>query len=589
MLSSVDAARAVDAVVDGARARDLEGQHLEFKVDIGRSADDTLRMLAETAACLANGQGGVVVVGVDDRLKGPGAVIGTQLDIDVTRHRLFELTLPGLVVGVEQMTRERRNLLILTVPVSPTLHSVGGRCTERMGASCQPMTPDRIASVITDRRAEDWSAQDSGLGVEAVDPIALVMARAMLQRVDDPARRAFAGKTDPDLLRSLGVVTERSTLTNAGALLLTVGLPMGELLAYVYRRSPSGALMVNEHLHAPLLSALQRVFDLVDVRVDTTSVNIGRGQQLQVADLPETAVREALVNAVMHRDYRRPGEIVAEHAPTRFAVTSPGPFLTGITPQNVLTTASRTRNHNLATAIRTLGLAETAGTGVDRMFAAMARVGHQPPVYTAGTDHVQVVMTGGAPNAHMARYTASLPPEEAAEADTMLVLLALLARRTIGADAAAPVLQRNVAETQGVLARLATPPIEMLEPTRQTAHRSLPSYRLRSHVLAALGPAVTYNRRTTDDDDRKVMTMVRETGQVNARMIRVLLDVDGPTASRILGDLVSHGVLTKTSSAQRGRSVTYGPGPAFPSATRGRRATATPRGRRGSKTGEGSE
>lgn len=129
-------------------------------------------------------------------------------------------------------------------------------------------------------------------------------------------------------------------------------------------------------MNGPLLGAVVRVLELIDARVDRTPVNFPGGQQQQLADLPDPAVREAVVNAVMHRDYRLPGEVHVEHAPTRLAVTSPGPFVSGVTTQNVLTTSPRARNAMLANAVRTLGLAEAAGVGVDRMYAAMARIGH---------------------------------------------------------------------------------------------------------------------------------------------------------------------------------------------------------------------
>jgi len=116
-----------------------------------------------------------------------------------------------------------------------------------------------------------------------------------------------------------------------------------------------------------------------------------------------------VVNAVMHRDYRIPDRTVVDHAPTRLAVTSPGAFVTGVTAQNILTTSSRTRNPQLAIAIRTVGLAETAGSGVDRMYAEMARLGHQPPSFDSDQSSVRVTLLGGAPNSHLARFVATFP------------------------------------------------------------------------------------------------------------------------------------------------------------------------------------
>lgn len=569
----VDAA--VAAILGGARARTLESETLDFKTDTRRSRDDTLRDLAEACACMANAGGGAVVVGVADSTAGAAAFVGSAMDPVLVRRRVFELTDPHLVVSVQERSVEGSRLLVLAAPSSADVHAVGGRCSERIGTSCEPMSPQRIGSVLGDRRMDDWSAHDSGLGLGAVVPAAMDAARRMLERAVDPARQGFARLPGPDLLRRLGVVTERETLTNGGALLFAE-LGDDDRIAYSFRRSPSGALMANERLGAPVVVALDRVFELVDARTDRTPVSLGRGQQFLFADLPEAAVREAIGNAVMHRDYRLPGPVVVEHAPTRFSVTSPGSFVSGVTPANVLTTSSVTRNPRLATAIRGLGLAETAGTGVDRMYAEMTRLGHQPPAYEADPSRVRVTLLGGAPNTYLTRFTSSLPREEADDADTMLVLLTLLGRRTVGAEVMGPLLQRSEAEAQAVLERLCVQPVALLESTRHTAEHARPLYRLRGEVIAALGPAVAYNRRGPDEYDRKVVGLVREAGRINSRMVRLLLDLEVTPASRVLADLVERGILVKTSAAQRGPGVTYGPGPQFPRGKRTSSASGEP-------------
>jgi ATP-dependent DNA helicase RecG len=91
---------------------------------------------------------------------------------------------------------------------------------------------------------------------------------------------------------------------------------------------------------------------------------------------------------------------------------------------------------------------------------------------------------------------------------------------------------------------------------------------------------VTYRRRTSGEYDRKIIELLRETVTINARMLRIALDLDAAAASRVLSDLVEPGVLAKTSEAQRGPSVTYGPRPQFP-ASSGR----TPRQRTSRATG----
>ena len=549
----------------GARTSTQETSRLDFKVQ-SKSIEDTLMVLADACACFTNAEGGSVVVGVADKASGSDAFVGTTLDPEKTRHRIHEVTHPPLTVDAELHSARHGDVLVLTVPRGLQVHIVKNKApNERIGTDCVPMTSERIMLVMSDKSGLDWSAEDSLLSVDRVTALSLAAARTVLDRASDPFKRSIARGSDLDILRALGVVTPHQTLTNAGALLFTAFRPGEELISYTFRRTPAGALAASEYLNAPLVPALQRVFDLIQARTDSTPVSVGKGQQLQINDLPEAAVREAVVNAVMHRDYATLERITVEHAPTRLSVTSPGTFVPGVSVTNVLTTSSRTRNKNLANAMRTLGFAETAGTGVDRMYAEMTRIGHEPPQYESDQTSVRVTLLGGTPNAALARFVATLPADESDDADAMLTLLTLLTHKTVSAQSMAGLLQKpTVEESQSSLARLAGPTIELLEPTRETARRATPNYRLRETVLVALGAAVQYRRRTTDQLDRKVIDFVRESGTINGRMVRILLDIDTASASKVLSDLMNRGLLVKTSQSTRGPGVTYGVGEKFP-------------------------
>lgn len=560
---------ALTAISRGATAASRETDLLDFKRQ-GRSRPDTMRVIAEAAMCFANAAGGVVVVGVADQTPGPAAFLGTDLDAVRVARRIFELTDPHLNVTVAPISAEGRQLLAVVVPSGPDVFQIEHRAAERVGTTCQPMSARRIATVMAERRGDDWSAVDTGVALDAADPVALEHARNLLRQSADPARRARADARDHNLLRQLGVVSPQGTLLAAGRLLFVRDSGSDDVVAYQFRRTPAGTLAANERFPFPALSAVVRVMELVTARIDSTPLNLPRGQQIQLADLPSAAIREALVNAVAHRDYRHRGVVRVEHSPTRVRVVSPGLLVSGVTPGNILT-ASKPRNPILANAVRAVGLAEQAGVGVDRMYVEMTRLGHEPPVFVSEGDEVSVTLLGGAPNTHLARFVATLPPDDADDADTLLVIYTLLHSRKVTAPGLAPLLQKPAAEVENELRRLGAPPLSILEPTRQSARRSHPEYRLQESAVATLGPAVTYRRRTQDEIDRKVIGIVQETGQVNARMVKLMLDLDPLPASRILADLVARNILTKTSKAQRGRTVTYGPGPGFPTTARPRR------------------
>lgn len=550
----------LERIESGTRARDLESVTLDFKT-VGRSIGDSLKDLADAAMCFANSQGGTVVVGVKDDVAGPGAFVGSPLDSTQTVGRIYELTDPGLIVIVDTLPFQGVQLSIITVPRSPDIHQVGGRATERVATSCRPMSAARINTVLSDRRGDDWSAKDSGRPLDEVSPVAEALARELLAQAPDAERASWARLPWQDICRRLGVASE-GRFTNGGALLFT---DTGRTHAqYIRRVAKSGLLSANDAIKGAGVNAIRRALELIEGRTERTAILTPGGQQLLIGDLPDVAVREAVVNAFMHRDYRTQDVIQLEHQASRLRVTSPGGFVPGVTVDNVLTVSSRCRNLSLAQAIRALGLAESAGVGVDRMYASMTAVGHEPPTFATDGRTVEAVLKGGPPNEPVARFVADLPEGRRGDPDTLLVLAYLLDHRTTSAGRMARLVQKSESETEAKLLELSAPGDALIERTADTARSKRGEYRLVGGAIRALGPAVTYRARSGDDTARKIVTIVGEAGTINGRMVQAMFDVQPATASRILSDLVDRGILAKTSKATRGPSVTYGPGLKFP-------------------------
>ncbi|HET9451249.1 MAG TPA: ATP-binding protein, partial [Aggregicoccus sp.] len=547
----------------GALAASLESSTLDFKEE-GRSREDFIRDLASDAICFANARGGTLVIGVADKRSGSSALVGTELDGSVIRQRIHALSNPPILVEAEEHVVAGIRLLALVVPQGLDVHAdLQGRARRRVDKACLAMSPSEIGRLREERQGFDWSAQPSGRPLSDASPAALEAARRSLSLLTDETRRRYARLRDGELLAALGVVSASGELLRAGELLfcLTSTSPVAQ---YHYRATPGGEPRAIERIETPLVLAFESVLNLVKARLNRTPVNLPNGQQIEIADFPELAIREALSNALIHRDYRLTGPVLIEHSPEVFAVASPGPLVSDVTPENILTHPPRPRNPLLASAARTLGFAEEAGRGIDRMYREMIRSGRDIPRIEATFDSVQVKLVGGAPRTQVARFVAQLPEEERDDTDTMLIVFSLCRSRTTTAQALAPLLQKSVAEAEASLRRLATEKLAILEVTRQTLRSPHPTYRLRGEALKALGSAVGYQRRTVDEFDRKVIAHVREYGKVTNRTLQNFFDVGVIRARDLLVDMVRRQLLVKTSAQQRGPAVEYGPGPKFP-------------------------
>ena len=459
-------------------------------------------MLAAAAACLANADGGTLVLGVRDRPGGPGAILGTEHSSDWCRQRVHELTDPSLLVQADSFTFGRHVLVRLDVPRGIDVHEADGRFTRRVGRSCERMSAREIARLSDDRLPSDWSEAVPDDKATNVDPDAMRTLRRSLENAERDGVDS-SNASDADLLRQLRLVDPASgALTNGGRLLVGEDDRAWPRVRYVWRET-AGAEPVGTPptVEAPLGLALGRVLELVAARLRTVPTNLPDGIQRQVADFPIDAVREALANALLHRDYRLPGAVLVEHSPESLRISSPGGFPSGISAENILTHGSVPRNSALFPAAERLGLAEERGLGVDRMYRETLQAGHPTPEIFEERSHTLVVFTRGERDRRFLNFVAGLPRSERDNVETLLVVRSLVERSTLAADALAETIQKTPSEALAVLQRLAAlPEHRFIEPTRETRNMRSPTYRFTADALRALGPSVSYNRAPTRRD-----------------------------------------------------------------------------------------
>lgn len=566
---SLDAALA--SVSLGARPGDLEGDELEFK-EVGNDAKQTLRLLADAAVCLANARGGHIVLGARDDEAGPAAFqdVPSSLTVDVIRKGIFDRTRPSLTCFVMERLEHGRRILVVLVPPGVGTHSnASGLATRRLGKECLPFTPDQQREVLSARGQIDWSSEPTTRRVDDLAPIEVERFRQLLRRA---GRIELAALETEPMLVDLRLALPGGRLTRAGVVLAGREGVLAEEIgdygySYQYRPTPGAEATYRLRGRLPILAAIELLIGAVEGRSHVEPLNLPEGVQLALSDYPIEAVRELVVNALIHRSYETHGSVDIEHTPDQLAITSPGGLVEGVTPANILTYPSTPRNRLLTETVAVLQFAERTGQGIDRVYREMLRSGKEPPEFSPGDLLVKATLEGGTGNRAFVRYVAGLPDDVGRDVDALLCLSQLRRRRTVDALGLAPVVQRSPAEAQRVLLRLAEG--RVIEPTRRTAHHPAPAYRLRPEAIAGLGRAVAYGRRQLDASDEKVLEHISEYGHITNRTVQRLFDLDVYAARNLLADLRKRGLVVKIGDARGGPGVRYGPpsgtpGPAQP-------------------------
>lgn len=553
----------------GVSAGNLEGQQLDFK-EPADSIKETLGMLADAAVCFANADGGRIVLGVKDKAtKRSDALVGVPLDysLEVVRRGVFDRTSPPLTLVVNEHTEDGVRLLIVVVPPGVAIHSNNaGLATRRLGKECRPFTPAQQRELLAARGQYDWSSESSGVEIRG-------LSRAEVDRLRDLLAAAGAddlvGLRDRPLLEALRLVAADGNVTNAGLLMVGREPIIQEVIptygfSYQYRPSPGSEATHRLRGQKPILAAVETLMEAIRARTEIRPLNISGGVQLQLVDYPANAVRELLVNAMIHRSFETNGSVDVEHSPERLVITSPGGLVSGVTPNNILTHPSTPRHRLLTEAVAHCQLAERTGQGIDRAYREMLKAGKAPPDIEDLEMRVRALVSGGIGNDDFVRFVNELPDELSRDVEVLICLTLLRTKTAIDATELGSAIQRSPIEGQEVLSRLADDRFALLEPTRRTVSKSFPTYRLRSKPLADLGRAVTYRRRMLDEGDAKVVEHVNEYGFVTNKTLQRMFDVDMYSARNLLADLRNRNILRKIGSARGGPGVQYGRGPKFP-------------------------
>lgn len=530
---------------------------VEFKSEQRRPLND--RDLVEAVVCLANGHGGVLLVGVED----DGTVTGARPRHEAGRTDVFRvqalvgnMTQPpvSVVAGLAEVAGQ--DVLVVEVPDSPRVVGTtqGTYVRRAIGGdgrpTCVPYHAHEMLAHEVDRGAVDWAAVRVGGAVwDDLDPLEFERLRRLAGGAGQGADGVLASLSDREIASALGLVRGDSGDVTAGALLLfgKTGalrrfLPTHEAAFQVLRGED---VEVNDFLPYPLLRLAEEMFSRFRARNSEEEIQSGLFR-IGVSTYSQTAFREALANALIHRDYTRPGAVHVQWRDDQLEISSPGGFPSGVRLDNLLVTPPHPRSPLLADAFKRTGLVERTGRGINRMFAEQLRVGRPAPDYGRSSGaHVVAVLPGGPANLAMTRWVLEQEDQQGRpfSVSELQVLAELMRERRSVTHELALLTQRTETETRNLLARM----VERgwVEARGEGKGRS---WHLSAAVYRVLNVPAGYVRVRGFEplqQEQMVLQYVDAHGQITRTQAADLCALGPDQASRLLRRLASAGKLTR--------------------------------------------
>lgn len=337
--------------------------------ELKREYIDTIK---NTVTAFANCDGGIIYIGIND----DGTVCGVE-DVDATMLRasgaIRDAIRPDVTMFMEYSNEEidGKNVVVITVQRGTARpYYIAGKGIRpegvyvRQGASTVPATESAILAMIKETSGDSYES-----------------ARSLQQNLTFEKTSAFFAKRDTAFdeaqMRTLHFIGSDDNYTNL-ALLLSDQCVHTTKLA-VFEGSEKTVFKDRKELTGSLLSQLEEAYDFID-RYNRTRAEFSGLDRIDIRDYPTEAVREALLNAIVHREYSFSSSTLIRIFDDRIEFVTIGGLVKGVSLEDIELGVSVLRNEHLANIFYRLKLIEAYGTGIAKIRRSYAGAYVQPEI-----------------------------------------------------------------------------------------------------------------------------------------------------------------------------------------------------------------
>ncbi len=338
-----------------------ESEHIEYK---SQMVDD----IYKEVIAFANTDGGVIYLGIDDK----GNLIGIE-DVDETYTRLTngirDAIAPDVTMFVRYVLQDNKVIRIEVGEGSYKpyyLKSKGMKPTGvyvRQGASSVPASPEQIRQMIKESDGDNFE-DDRCLEQE----LTFETAKA--------AFKQYGVEFSVEKFRALGI-TKNNVFTNLALLLSDQCLHTTKIA--VFNDESCTEFRDSKEFGGSIFKQFENSINYLAL-CNKTASTIKGVVRTDKRDYPEEAIREALLNALVHRDYGFSGSIIINVNDSKMEFISLGGLLPGLSTEDIRIGVSQPRNKKLAEVFHRLRLIESYGTGIRRIFKLYENCPVQPSI-----------------------------------------------------------------------------------------------------------------------------------------------------------------------------------------------------------------
>lgn len=361
-----------------------ESQNIEYKISW---RDEYLKWVCG----FANAKGGKIFIGIDDK----GNVVGVKdykkLMDDIPNKVVNHL---GIVVDVNLHKKDGNRYLEIDVPASEVVSSFDGKYYYRSGSTKQELKGAALQRLLLKKIGKHWEnlpQMDATMDDLNKDTIRAFVRKAV-ERDRIPAN---AAKEPPkSLLKRLGLTTSEGHLTRAAVLLFGKS-PRQVSLTATFRIGRFGKashdLLFQDIVETNLFEMPDKVMEILKGKYLIRPISYQGLERMEPLEYPESALREAILNAIIHKEYSAGTWIYLRVRDDRLTLWNPGPLPEELTIEQLKTDhSSHPRNEHIASVFFLAGYIENWGRGTNKIIEATLEAGLPEPLIEEDQDGIRV-------------------------------------------------------------------------------------------------------------------------------------------------------------------------------------------------------
>lgn len=340
-----------------------ESESLEFKQSFDKETIETL-------CAMANRNGGTVLIGIGNKGEIKGVQTGKET-LPQWLNQIGQVTEPRLIPAITEHKIKGKTIVsieIASYPIKPI--SCNGRSYLRVSSSNKQLNTKEIADLHHQTTHNSWDTLASDRKIEELD---IRLIKQYIKQINTSGRRNLGGMKDwKQILQKLEFIVKKKPTWACFLLFKKNASALPHTIIRVARFKGTSTIIDDNFIEAPLISQIETTMQAIRKNLRVEYKITGKPKRDEIWEYPLNAIREALLNAICHRDYRDNSDVLIKIYDDQLSIWNPGTLPYNLSIEELLNNqhSSKPRNKLITQAFYDIGEIERLGSGIKRIMDA---------------------------------------------------------------------------------------------------------------------------------------------------------------------------------------------------------------------------